>query len=63
MDIHTTNLGPGGTEQPTETNFVAQQTPFQTFVGQITQHKTYKKYAPFILLASIVIPLGIIAFR
>ena len=41
MDIHTTNLGPGGTQQPTET-FVT-NTPFQTFVGQIKENNTYKK--------------------
>jgi hypothetical protein len=61
MDIHTTNLGPGGTQQPTET-FVT-NTPFQTFVGQIKENNTFKKYVPYILLVGIGIPLWIIALK
>ena len=58
MDIHTTNLGPGGTEQPAETNYVLGKTPTQK-IGR------YHKENPYILptIILLAIPLWIIAIK
>ena len=58
MAIHTTNLGPGGTEQPAKTNVVLEEKP-SLKVKQFHNENPY--VIPAIIL--IAIPLWIIAFR
>jgi hypothetical protein len=58
MTIHTENLGPGGTEQPVETNYVLKEKPSQKIVRV---HKENPYILPTIIL--LAIPLWIIAIK